>query len=410
MVTGRNPYNRPVKFPLQEVQKMKKWMIPVMIAIIALLMPASVQMVGAQDTAGLSIGKSAEPTAASVGDNITYTYTITNTDNFTINNIVLEDDLLGPIDLGGETSLQPGSTTSATFTYTVAESDLPGPLVNTATVSGNDLDGNLITASATATVDLSGTASLQVIKSTNRDSATPHQTVNYTYTVTNNGNITINNLSLEDDKLGAISLTTDTLAPGQSTTATASYTISISDLPGPIVNTATVTGTGPDGQTVTAASESVSVSLSQNRWEWFKCEILKWRGVPGKGIEHAPGLQKPFNPKSQAAEHAGKKVKFNVLEQLQIREDEENQGADQQLRIREWTENQENRCTEEQLQIREELQNQAGGVQETRDYDQANPGKGQLKKNGNTDNQTVGQGYTGNGYKPYKDKSNGKSK
>ena len=38
-----------------------------------------------------------------------------------------------------------------------------------------------------------------------------------------------------------------------------------------------------------------------------KAGILKYSGVPGKGLGNAPGLQKPFNPKSQAAEHAGKK-------------------------------------------------------------------------------------------------------
>lgn len=38
-----------------------------------------------------------------------------------------------------------------------------------------------------------------------------------------------------------------------------------------------------------------------------KADILKDSGVPGKGLENAPGLQKPFNPKSQAEEHAGKK-------------------------------------------------------------------------------------------------------
>jgi len=32
-------------------------------------------------------------------------------------------------------------------------------------------------------------------------------------------------------------------------------------------------------------------------------------GVPGKGLENAPGLQKPFNPKSQAEKNAGKKKK-----------------------------------------------------------------------------------------------------
>lgn len=38
-----------------------------------------------------------------------------------------------------------------------------------------------------------------------------------------------------------------------------------------------------------------------------KAEILKQSGVPGKGIDHAPGLQKPFNPKSNAADNAGMK-------------------------------------------------------------------------------------------------------
>jgi hypothetical protein len=38
-----------------------------------------------------------------------------------------------------------------------------------------------------------------------------------------------------------------------------------------------------------------------------KAEILKERGVPGKGILKAPGLLKQFNPNSNAAEHAGKR-------------------------------------------------------------------------------------------------------
>jgi len=38
-----------------------------------------------------------------------------------------------------------------------------------------------------------------------------------------------------------------------------------------------------------------------------KADILKGSGIPGKGLDTAPGLQKPFNPNSQAGEHAGKK-------------------------------------------------------------------------------------------------------
>jgi len=38
-----------------------------------------------------------------------------------------------------------------------------------------------------------------------------------------------------------------------------------------------------------------------------KADVLVDSGVLGKGLETAPGLQKPFNPNSQAGEHAGKK-------------------------------------------------------------------------------------------------------
>jgi len=38
-----------------------------------------------------------------------------------------------------------------------------------------------------------------------------------------------------------------------------------------------------------------------------KADVLKDSGVPGKGLDKAPGLQKPFNPNSKAGEHAGKK-------------------------------------------------------------------------------------------------------
>ena len=57
---------------------------------------------------------------------------------------------------------------------------------------------------------------------------------------------------------------------------------------------------------------------SDDTWYWAteprgynlpstKADILEESGVPGKGLDKAPGLQKPFNPDSKAGEHAGKK-------------------------------------------------------------------------------------------------------
>ena len=470
---------------------MKKWSIPVIVAIVALLMPVSTASVSAQGE--LSISKSADPTSAAVGDNITYTYTVSNSDNITIENISLVDSKIGSIDLGEQTSLSAGENITATATYTVVEDDLPGPLVNTATVSGTDPDGNPVTTTATASVDLTYTASLQLTKTADKTAASPGDTITYTYTITNTDNVTISNISLEDDKLGPIS-DNITLAPGENVTATATYTVSEGDLEqGSIVNTATATGTDPDGKTVTAndtatvglyksglqvtkeadretasfietinytytitntgdvalsnitlsddkipavslsdnitlapgesitdtgtytvslgdfllkstivntatatgtdpngklvtASDTATVSI--NKTLFWKRDILKQSGVPGKGIEKAPGLQKPFNPNSQAAEHAGKKDKPMTPEQLQIRESVENQG------------------TEQQLQIQLEVENEAGSGQATQNDDEAGPGKGQMKKNWSTDNQTQEQeATTGNSQnKPDNDK------
>jgi plastocyanin len=400
---------------------MKKWSILVLIAILALLMPVSTASVSAQDE--ISLSKSADLTSATVGDTITYTYTITNTDNVTINDITLDDNPLGPINLGGQTSLNAGATITATATYTVADTDLPGPLVNTATVSGIDPDGNPITDEVSLSIPLTSSASaaLQLTKTADKTSASFGDTITYTYTITNTGNTTVSNVTLVDNKLGQIYLGGSenitlaccrpnhilpwqkhhihlrhhhhedgndniTLAPGDTVTATATHIVSFADLRrgNAIVNKATVKGTDPTGRRVTA-SATATVSIN-NTFPW-KRNILQQSGIPGKGIEKAPGLQKPFNPNSQAAEHAGKKDKPKMPEQLQLRESIENQG------------------TEQQLQIQLEVENKAGNGQATQNEDEAGSGKGQMKENCNTDNQAWKYETNGKCNKPDKEKT-----
>jgi hypothetical protein len=378
---------------------MKKWSILLAIAVIALLMPMSSANVNAQDgEASLSVSKSADKTSASTGDIITYTYTITNTGNATADNITLVDNKIGTIPLSN-TSLDAGVTITATATYTVADTDLPGPLVNTANVSGTDPDGKPITDEVSLSVPLtsSASASLQLTKTADKTSASFGDNITYIYTITNVGNVTVSNVTLVDDKLGNISLGGSdniklaccptnhslpwqkyhlylchhrqwggsdniTLAAGDTVTATATHTVSFFDLMrgGTIVNKAIVTGIDPTGKRVTA---SATATVSINKTFPWKRDILKQSCVPGKGIDKAPGLQKPFNPKSQAAEHAGKKDKPETLEQLQIRERVQNQS------------------TEDQVRIRSEVGNQAGSGQATQDDDAAKPGKDKLKKN-----------------------------
>jgi len=286
--------------------QMKKWTLISVALLVASLLSTSTAYVNAQET-GLTITKAPDKTSASLGDTITYTYVITNTSGGTINNLTLTDNKLGSVTLSS-TSLNPSGNITATATHTVVVSDFPGPITNTATVSGADPTGNSIIANTSASVILNPyEASLEIVKTADRTSASPHEVITYTYTITNTGDVPINNLALNDSKLGAISLTTTALEPDQSLTVSATHTVTISDLPGPITNTATVQGKDPAGKAVSATSSSVSVSLTTNESLLTKSEILQLSGVPGKGISQAPGLQKPFNPRSRAAEHAGKK-------------------------------------------------------------------------------------------------------
>jgi len=285
---------------------MKKWIsIPVALLLaLSLVMPAA--EANAQDP-GLTITKVPDKTSASLGDTITYTYVITNTTNNVTDNLTLTDSKLGSITLS-RTSLNPGENVTANATHTVVVSDFPGPITNTATITGKDVHGNTLTANASASVTLIPyKATLTIVKTADKGWASPNEVITYTYTINNTGEVTINNLALTDSKLGTISLPSTTLNPGQGFTVTANYTVTISDLPGPITNTATIQGKDPAGHTVSATSSPVRVFLTTDKELLTKSQILQLSGVPGKGIINAPGLQKPFNPKSKAAEHAGKK-------------------------------------------------------------------------------------------------------
>jgi uncharacterized repeat protein (TIGR01451 family) len=204
--------------------------------------------------AGLEVVKVADLTEAEVGDTITYTYTVTNTGSVTLTDVAVSDDVLGPITLSS-TTIEPGASVTGTATYTVTDSDVPGPIVNVATGSGTTPDGATVTDTDDETVPLTGMPAMTVEKVADTTVAVVGDTITYTYTVTNTGTVTISDLTVEDDILGSITLDTTTLAPGESTTGTATHVVTADDLAGPIDNVATAAGEGPDGTPVTATDD-----------------------------------------------------------------------------------------------------------------------------------------------------------
>ncbi|MDD4446885.1 MAG: hypothetical protein PHN61_04325, partial [Methanothrix sp.] len=204
-------------------------------------------------TSGLAVAKKASSTTAKVGDVVTYQFSVTNNGTVTINGLALNDDKLGVVTLD-KASLLPGETATGSATHTIIETDLPGPLTNIATATGTDSQGVAVTGRATATVQLTYTATLQVTKTPSTTTANVGETVTYQFQVRNTGSVTINSLTLVDDRLGAVTLDRDSLSPGEAANGTATHLVVEGDLPGPLTNVATATGTDRVGAPVTATA------------------------------------------------------------------------------------------------------------------------------------------------------------
>ncbi|MGL6160989.1 DUF7507 domain-containing protein, partial [Microbulbifer sp.] len=206
------------------------------------------------------------PSGNSAGDTIAYTFTVTNTGNVTIDGIAINDPQLDAVATCDTTTLAPGAiaTCSGTHTITQAEVDA-GTVDNTATASGTDPGSNPVSANDSTSTALSASPALSLDKSA-ADSgyAAVGDTINYSYLVTNTGNVTVGDIAVSDDKIPSVDCPATVLAPGQSTTCTGSYTVTQADLDaGSVTNLASASGV-PAGGTLTPAEDSETVAAAPN--------------------------------------------------------------------------------------------------------------------------------------------------
>ncbi len=211
------------------------------------------------------------------GDTITYAFSVENTGNVTITDIVVTDPLLPALSCTIP-SLAPAATDSCTATnnvYTLTQADIDnGSRLNTATATGDDPDSNPVTDADTQIVALVQSPAIALVKTgtLNDDDGTPGisagDTISYVFTVMNTGNVTLTNITLADT-VGGVTITGGPIAsltPGasDSTTFTGTYTVTVVDInAGTFTNTATVTGTPPTGSDVTDADDDTQ-SLTVN--------------------------------------------------------------------------------------------------------------------------------------------------
>ena len=207
-----------------------------------------------------------------VGQTISYTYTLTNSGNVTLTGpFTITDVPLGTVTCSGA-SLAPGATIAATScdskTYITTQPDFDAAKTISDTATGHASLGTTAVDSTPVTVNVNAVGvqapALTVVKSSDHPSYTLGDTITYSYKVTNTGNVTINAVSVSDDKLGAITACTATsLAPGGSMTCTATHVVSQADFEaGSITNTGSVTGTPVIGSLGAPATSQLTVTIT----------------------------------------------------------------------------------------------------------------------------------------------------
>ncbi len=218
------------------------------------------------------------------GNIVNYSFTIENTGNVTLNTISLVDAKCntGPTYQSGDTANSGNLDVTETWTYTCAhtltQADVDsGSLVNIATVTSKLPAGDTgPTDTDTKTVPLTAAPGIDLVKSEDHSTFSnpvmAGNIVNYSFTVENTGNVTLNTISLVDAKCnsGPTYQSGDTANTGlldvtETWTYTCSHTLTqadIDDITHQIINTATVTSKLPAGDTGPTDTDTKTVALT----------------------------------------------------------------------------------------------------------------------------------------------------
>lgn len=187
------------------------------------------------------------PDPIEVGSVLTYTITVTNTGNATLTNVTIVDDLITPT--GGTApcpSVAPGGICTLVGEYVVTQGDIDaGSVVNNATGDSDQTppgsDQVVVPIDQNPLLDLVKTA--DVNDPNGNGQIDVGETIDYTLTATNAGNVTLTNVTIVDSLLPTLVCTPvqpASLAPTEALVCTGSYTVTQADVDaGEVVNDAT---------------------------------------------------------------------------------------------------------------------------------------------------------------------------
>ncbi len=244
----------------------------------------------------ISLTKTADvSTYVAAGETITYTYTITNDGPLPINtgqNIQINDDQIGIFTCPALTSdIASGGTFTCTATYTTDATDAGGAsVVNVATAGvgtgTQSFATRLQSNSATETV-IREIPAITLVKAAGTPSVAAGgnptltdggDTISYSYTVTNSGNVQLNGVSITDTgptfngipgtgTLSAFSPAIATIPVSGSQVFTATYTLSQADVDNSVgaanavENTATASGASAGGVPATSNASTAQTTI-----------------------------------------------------------------------------------------------------------------------------------------------------
>ncbi len=192
-----------------------------------------------------------------VGEPVEWTYRVTNNGNTEVGEIAVTDDQLGPISCP-QTTLAAGESMTCVANGTAVD----GQYENLGVVEAVGPEGEPLGDEDPSHYFGGGSsfAAIDIEKATNGDDADfPRgpilalgSAVDWTYVVTNIGQVNLNNVAVTDSQGVAVSCPASALAPGESMTCTGSGVATA----GQYVNEARVEAQDPDGNTVSDTDTS----------------------------------------------------------------------------------------------------------------------------------------------------------
>ncbi|SDY04226.1 conserved repeat domain-containing protein/gliding motility-associated C-terminal domain-containing protein, partial [Lutibacter oricola] len=225
----------------------------------------------------LELIKTASIGGEEVGDIITYTFTVFNTGNVNLSNVVISDPLISDSPIAVVGLLEPYDNATVDAYYTITQEDIDnGSVSNTATVICDDVLGNKVSDVSDngdavdgddnpTITELEQKPSIAIIKTAifNDDNSDGYaqagETITYSFTIRNIGNVALSNITVVDPLPGVtVYGNSITLEAGEvdDSTFTATYSITQDDINnGSVTNQASVSGSSIKGIVVSDSSD-----------------------------------------------------------------------------------------------------------------------------------------------------------